>query len=256
VDFNRDFHRFRFQHEHIEHDVWVGGSGPPVILMHELDGFGDAFIGLTERLAKEFRIYAPLFFGRIRQSMGAGLVSGLWHICIRREFAAFAAGKTSPVAGWIRKLAQHAQQDSTDRGRVGIIGMCLTGGIVLATVADPAVGAGVAAQPSLPLTFGFLNTPARRKDLGVAPADIEETLRSNTPILTLRFGNDPICPADRIAAITERLPSAQAPPGFLDGLREHCTLTARYRSSVPESVKEKSNQAITETIAFLHKYLR
>ena len=74
-------------------------------------------------------------------------------LCVTREFTIFAAGRTAPLAGWLRSLARTVH--ATDGGPgVGVVGMCVTGGFALAMMVEPAVVAPVVAQPATPLPLG------------------------------------------------------------------------------------------------------
>lgn len=49
----------------ITHPVWSGGDGPPIILMHELDGFSPPFLRLAMRLSETFALHTPVFYGQV-----------------------------------------------------------------------------------------------------------------------------------------------------------------------------------------------
>lgn len=244
---DHEFECFRFK----ERQVWYGGSGPPVILMHEIDGFGPPFVSLLNLLADDFEVYAPLFYGQAGK--GVSNAGGFVRVCLSREFTAFRLGKTSSMADWVRRLAEEIKKRK-QTAKVGIVGMCLTGGLVLATITEPCIAAAVAAQPSLPFALPCSST-RRKQDIGMSDQDIERAAMSKTPVLTLRFGADCISPARRVENILQQIPSAIAPPDYLKGIDGHPTLTGCYRSELPEDVKELSKQTITETIAFLKQHL-
>ena len=77
--------------------------------------------------------------------------------CVSAEFRAFGAGKSSPVAVWLRALAALAHRECGGLG-VGALGMCFTGGFALAMMVDDSVAAPVLAQPSLPFPVGNRRT--------------------------------------------------------------------------------------------------
>lgn len=233
----------------ISHPVWFGGDGSPIILMHELDGFIPAFMELALKLSETFTVHAPVFYGEVGEDFG-GLTGPIRaYFCMRREFEVFRLGRTSPIAGWVRDLAADIHHRSDGVKGVGVVGMCMTGGIVLATISHASVAVGVAAQPSLPLAL--IGSPQRcQEDLGMNPDDIQAAADSGTPVLTLRYGCDPICPAQRIASITRQIPSASGPPDFLKGKWGHPTLTDSFRRG-----RNVSDQAINETVSFLLKHL-
>ena len=257
MSFQEDFECIKHGSGKLDHDVWVGGAGPPLILMHELDGFGTAFIHLAERFAEQFRVYAPRFFGKVGEKEGCiANAKGLWHICIRSEFYAFKRGQTSRVTNSIRKLVKYAKEQNPEFPKVGVIGMCMTGGIVLATITHPSVGAGVAAQPALPLASLCFSSRKQKSDLGLGQEDLDKAKVCDTPLLVLRFEFDKISPPQRIHEIKRTFPNCQPPPQFLDGSDEHPTLTACYRSGISAKDQTRSQQAIDETINFLNTHLR
>lgn len=252
TDFRTRFTEAEKTFAKISYPVWSGGSGPPVILMHELDGFAEHFIRLALRLSEQFTVHAPVLYGQVGQVL-PGKIGGLRaSYCVRREFHLLRVGKTSPVVAWVRGLASEIWEQAPGDLGVGVVGMCLTGGIVLATIAHPAVAAGVAAQPSLPFPLG---RERAKKDLGMDPADVQAAAQSDTPVLVLRYGADTTCPAARISSIRCLLPSAEGPPSFLEGIDSHPTLTDKYRDDVLPAVQEVSERAIMETMAFLRKHL-
>lgn len=233
----------------IIHPVWTGGKGPPIILMHELDGFIPAFMQLALRLSESFSVHAPVFYGEVGESLNELTA----FFCMRREFEVFRLGRTSPITSWVRSLAADIHHQSNAAKGVGVVGMCMSGGIVLATISHASVAVGVAAQPSLPLAL--IGTQKRKKDLGMDSEDIQATAHSGTPVLTLRYGKDPICPAKRIHSITEQLPSAEEPPEFLNDIQSHPTLTDFFRKKNGKGIVSASDQAINYTISFLEKHL-
>lgn len=183
----------------ITHDVYSleRPGAPAVVVLHELFGLSPAAIELGNYLSDSFSVYLPSLFG---QPGKGGFGNAAKAICVRREFSFFVTGKTSPVAAWVRGLAGFAASQAGGRP-VGLIGMCLTGGVVFAAIADSHVGVGVASQPSLPITLPGPFTPNRvRKDLGTSPSDIREAVSSQTPLMMLRYSRDWICPAERAAS--------------------------------------------------------
>ena len=181
------------------HDVYSLESpeAPAVIVLHELFGLSPAAIELGDYLADSFSIYLPSIFGRPGKG---GLGNAARAICVRREFSFFVTGKTSPIAAWVRGLAGFAAERAGGRP-VGLIGMCLTGGVVFAAIADPQVGVGVASQPSLPFPWLGRFTPERtRKDMGTSPGDVGEAVSSQTPLMMLRYRRDWMCPSERTAS--------------------------------------------------------
>ena len=149
-------------------EIYVGGEGPTVILIHELGGLDLTTLDVADQLVDAgFRVVMPLIVGR---AMGTGFRSSAvvnWaRICISREVHVFVTGRTSPVATWLRALAQ---QEKGHHPGVGVIGMCFSGGFALATAVDESVIAAIASQPALPWPL----LPGAGSDLGLSPDDVD-----------------------------------------------------------------------------------
>jgi len=191
------FDSFRFSGKNDkERCVYHTGKGPAVVIMHELPGLDPPCIRLAEEIAASgFAAYLPLLFGRPGQELG---VLPMMSMCVRREFSLFARGKSSPITYWLRDLCAHVHTIRGGPG-IGVIGMCLTGGLVFALVASPAVLAAVSCQPSLP--FSLFRGAEFREDLGTAPEDLESArsrvLEQGIDILGFRYSSDVSCPAER-----------------------------------------------------------
>jgi dienelactone hydrolase len=199
-----EFKEFPFEHGGIEHRVFRHGAGPAVVLLHEIPGMSPATIDLGRRLAGAgFSAYLPLFYGRPgRTSMAGGAVR---LFCLRREFTLLTLDRSSPVADWVRALCRKAHKDVGGPG-VGVVGMCMSGGIALAATIEPKVRAAVSSQPALPSAF----PPTRRRqaNLGMSPEELRKAVDSGTPVLAVRFRHDPISPARRAQAICEAFGSS------------------------------------------------
>lgn len=175
------------------------GPGPGVILLHEAGGMSSHCMDLADELAASgFRMFLPLLFGKPGQGKRVD-VRGLF--CMRKEMHFLASNRTSPIAGLLRLLIRDVAT-RTNGERVGVIGMCLTGNLVFALMTESAVGAAVASQPSLPFPFLGRWMPAYKKAaLGTDPADVMEAVRSETPLLALRFEGDWLCPPEKFETL-------------------------------------------------------
>lgn len=209
----------------MSYDVYVGGDGLPLILMHEIDGMArQPFIDLCDSLAQRgFKVYAPRFFDNMRQGI---------MVCMRREFVCWALGQTSPITVWLAGLAAEIERRDTPVGGVGIIGMCFSGGLAMATLAgEGPVKAAVAAQPAMPWASPAVLFPRRReRALGMSPADLARLghrLRDGTVrVLPMRFLRDRVCPRARVEAIAEIEGADEV--YYVEG-RGHPTLTLQFR---------------------------
>jgi hypothetical protein len=113
---------------------------------------------------------------------------------------------------------------------VGLIGMCLTGNIVLSVMLEPAVRVPVMCEPALP----FFHNAA----LGVPDADVGQAkLRAaKFPILAFRFETDNKCPKERFNTLRstfgDNIRTVEIPTGpenpFNIPKNAHSVLTGDY----------------------------
>ena len=191
----------------ITHPTYRRGSGPGVIVVHEIPGITP----LVTRFANEvvergFTVVMPSLVGTpgkpVSNAYGG---QSMLKVCIAREFATFALNRTSPVIAWLRALARNLHQDVGGPG-VGAVGMCFSGGFALGMMVDEIMLAPVLSQPALPFPSGS----ARRADLHLAPdeaAAVAERAAAGCQVLGLRFTDDPFV-GDRFASLRELLGDA------------------------------------------------
>ncbi len=236
--------------------VFRRGAGPAVIVIHEIPGLHPLVVAFADRLvAAGMTVFMPSLFGTPGKPLGSGyaLLTIAGVICIRREFAIWTGGRTSPFVDWLRALARHAHAQCGGPG-VGAVGMCFTGGFALAMATDPSVVAPVLSQPSLPLRR------SQAGEIDVSPADLAcvrgRFEREDLTVLGLRYRSDKLVPdarfarykaelGDRFEAI--ELDDADARPGT--GFAPHSVLTIH----LPESGPGKEAEA--RTIAFFRRRL-
>lgn len=185
--------------------VYRGGSGPAVIVIHEIPGLHPGVVAFGRRLiAAGMTVYFPSLFGEPGRDVSTGyMLRSIARACVSSEFATWATRKTSPIVDWLRALARHAHLACGGRG-VGAIGMCLTGGFALAMMVDDTVVAPVLSQPSLP----FPISRRHRRDLGISDADLVKVrarCAAGTPVMGLRFTGDRASPGERFARLREEL---------------------------------------------------
>ena len=177
-------------------DTYTRGEGPPVIVIQELPGIGQETLHLADELvAAGFTVTLPHLFGPLGKVSMAG--NPIRVLCMRREFALFAAGRTSPIVSWLAALAR-SLKDASGYPGVGTIGMCLTGNFAISLMADEAVLAGVAAQPSMP----FFNQKGLHMSEGDVAA-IKDRLDTVGPMHAYRFEKDAICQAAKFEALDD-----------------------------------------------------
>lgn len=174
----------------ITHTTYQRGSGPGVIIVHEIPGITPTVVRFADEVvAAGFTVLMPLLVGQAgREPKGTYMGSSLAKVCISREFTTMAMGHTSPVISWLRAIAKHLYHQVGGVG-VGAVGMCFSGGFALGMMVDDIVVAPVVAQPSLPFSFG----KSRGANLGLSPDDelaVSRRAIAGCQVLGLRFSGD------------------------------------------------------------------
>lgn len=246
------FERFDFDDGRWSREVYRIGSGPAVIVIHEVPGLHPGVLAFARDLAASgLTAYCPSLFGQPAKPVTRGYAIGviLKNICVRREFSVWKDGRSSPIVDWLRALARKAHEDCGGKG-VGAVGMCFTGGFALAMMTEPAVVAPVLSQPSLPLKDkGGLDCSA--SELACAKRRFKD---EDLSLLALRFSSDKLVPNARIDRLKAEfgdkvevveLADADAAPGV--PMAPHSVLTLHLHRSVPDS---GSMQARDKVIGF------
>jgi dienelactone hydrolase len=227
--------------------VWRRGSGPAVIIIHEVPGLHPLVIRFADRVIEAgMTAFLPSLFGEPGRPVTTGymLSTMLKAICIQREFNVWSAGKSSPIVEWLRALARKAHADCGGRG-VGAVGMCFTGGFALAMMTEPAVVAPVLSQPSMPAPVG----QARAAGIDASAEEVACARRrfrdGGLSLIGLRFKSDKGVPdarfetyrrefGDKFEAIEleekDAAPSSRAP---------HSVLTVHLREDGPTKAAEQ-----------------
>jgi dienelactone hydrolase len=229
-------------HDGATHPTYRKGTGPGVIVIHEIPGITPAVIAFSEEVvAAGFTVVMPHLFGSPGAANGiAPVVRTMGQICVSRELSMLATGQTQPVADWLRSLARELHAELGGPG-VGALGMCYTGGFALAMMVDDSVAAPVLAQPSTP--FGV--TPKRSADVNLSPGDlaaVKERAAAGCQVLGLRYRSDPAV-GRRFTTLTRELGDSFIKvelPG-----RKHATLT-----------EHRSQEAVDRVLAFFGAKLR
>ncbi|MFO7591734.1 MAG: dienelactone hydrolase family protein [Acidimicrobiia bacterium] len=194
-----------FSHDGITRPVYAGGTGPAVIVIHEVPGLHPGVIDFGRRVVdRGFHVRMPSLFGTPGKPFGAvysmrSMVSG----CVAKEFSSWALDRTSPISSWLRALAADAHEACGGPG-VGAVGMCFTGGFALGMMLDERMQAPVLSQPSLPFAVG----KRRKASVGISDADLEALsgrAAAGACVMGLRFTGDPLVPAARFATLRDAL---------------------------------------------------
>ena len=227
-------------------DVYVRGAGPPIVVMQELPGIGQQVLLLADKLVNAgFEVWLPHMFGPLGKISMTG--NAVRVLCMQREFQLFSKHKSSAAVDWMRALCRHVRDVRGAKG-VGCVGMCLTGNFALAMIADDAVLAAVASQPSLPLRDA---TAIHMSDAEIAAS--RAAIDAKGPMRAYRFEGDPMCTGVRFAAIGK---------AFNDG-RERVVLrtlkgadhSVFARDFVDDGTGQTA-QALAEIIAYFGERLR
>jgi dienelactone hydrolase len=254
------FDSFRFSHDGAARDVYRRGTGPGVVVIHEVPGITPEVARFARRVAEDgFTVFLPHLFGTPGKPFSAGYVlASTLHCCISREFHVLAERRSSAITEWLRALCREAHAQCGGPG-VGAIGMCMTGNFALALMVDEAVMAPVLSQPSLP----FPLTRAKRAAIHLSDADlavVRTRARAGCGVLGLRFTADPMVPRERFATLARELGDGFeaieicSDPGNPHGIsqRAHSVVT---RDLVDEA-GHPTQTALERVLAFFRERLR
>jgi len=171
-------------------DVYRKGTGPAVVVVHEIPGITPAVMRFAEEIvAAGFTVAMPLLVGEVgREPDGKYMAASMSKVCVSREFTTMAMRKTSPIISWLRALAKQLHREVGGKG-IGAVGMCFSGGFALGMMLDDVMVAPVLSQPSLPFAFG----KARAADLNLSPDDqlaVQRRAVEGCQVLGLRYTGD------------------------------------------------------------------
>lgn len=229
----------------LKRPVFISENGEkPLIVLHELPGMSGSFIDYCRRMSDEgFKVYMPLIF----KSPGTKMSSAQsLAFCVTKEFRRLFAAKSSsdsrPFTDWLLQLIQEVA-DRHPSTKIGVVGMCLTGGFAIAGVASPKVTAVAACQPSFPFfwdikSLGFSEADRARIEAGVANKVLP-------CVKAYRYSGDWKCKEAHMKAARDILGSAlERYSPDLPG-RHHSTLTSDSASpAVYQDVLKFLNQRI------------
>jgi dienelactone hydrolase len=229
-----------------KHQVYFAGTGPPVLLLHEINGLTNETLATARQLAAgRYTAVVPLFFGEPGKRRSVFSAGG---ICKDDQFACNRAEKTSAHLTWLRELATCARAKWPDGKGVGVIGMCLTGAFPLAMLRAPEIVAPVLCQPTLPFSprniFHFLGWFTNQNALALDPADVDYVrTKTSMPILGIRYSGDRLCKKKRFERLTNEF----------KGRFYRLDVPGRHHSTL---VNDFCQDAFTEVLAFFNQHLR
>jgi dienelactone hydrolase len=248
-----------FTHDGISRSVYAGGRGPAVVIIHEIPGLHPGVVEFAQRVVDAgFSVRMPSLFGTPGRVVSAGYaMRTLVEACVAREFTTFALDRTSPIVGWLRRLAAEAHAECGGPG-VGAVGMCFTGGFALGMMVDDTMLAPVMSQPALP----FAVTPSRRRAVGISDADltrVKHRAAEGACLMGLRFTQDTAVPETRFdtlrrelgdAFIAVELDSSKGNPYGIPR-RAHSVLTEEF----VDEPGHPTRQALDRVLAFFAERL-
>jgi dienelactone hydrolase len=261
VDTLEGFTESTFTHDAVTRPVYRGGSGPGVVVVREIPGITPLVAAFGRRLIDAgFTVAMPSLVGEPGKAMTFGYtLKSFGQVCISREFATLALGKTSPIIEWLRALARDLHAQAGGPG-VGAVGMCFSGGFALAMAVDDDLLAPVLSQPSMPFPLG----KARSGALGLSDADLarvkDRVAKEDLCVLGLRFTNDRAVPDARWARYKAELGDnfigveIDSSPGNPNNIKKaaHSVLTEELIDQVGHPTKD----ALDRVLAFFRDRLQ
>jgi dienelactone hydrolase len=249
-----------FSHEGESYPVYRRGTGPAVVVIHEIPGITPAVVKFATRVADEgFTAIMPALFGTVGRGYDPiHIAQGFATACIRKEFASFATRQSSPITNYLRALCRAVHAECGGRG-VGAVGMCLTGNFALSLMVDPVVMAPVLSQPSLPLGL----TAEMRAAIHVSDDELaiikQRIAEEDIKVLGLRFTWDPLCPKARFTRLKEELGDGfEAIEIDSSPMNKH-NIPVYAHSVLTKDLVDKAGhptqQALHRTIEFFHQQL-
>src|SRR5579872_4647754 len=99
--------KFDFSDGRWTRPVYRRGSGPAVIVIHEVPGLHPLVVRFADRVVQAgMTVFLPSLFGEPGKpvSVGYALKEMALNFCVRREFNVWQAGRSSPIVDWLRAL--------------------------------------------------------------------------------------------------------------------------------------------------------
>lgn len=218
--------RASFRAAGFTHDTYRRGSGPGVIVIHEIPGITPAVTRFANEVVdRGFTVVMPDLVGTPGREVSLPYtVASLVSVCISNEVTAWALNRTTPVTSWLRAVARALHAEVGGPG-IGAVGMCFSGGFALGMMVDEIMIAPVVSQHSFPIARG---SGEGRSNLGLSPDDEAAMIRraeSGCEVLGLRFAGDRLV-GTRFDTLREKLGDAFIAVELPSGSRfDHSVLT-------------------------------
>lgn len=226
TDVLEGWERSSFTAAGITRDTYRRGSGPGVVVVHEIPGITPAVARFANEVVDSgFTVVMPTLVGTPGKApSGPYIASSMAKVCVAKEFTTWAVGQTSPIIGWLRALARALHTEVGGPG-VGAVGMCFSGGFALGMMVDDVMVAPVLSQPSLPFATGGGD---RARDLNLSPDDrlvVARRAAAGCQVLGLRYDRDKLV-GDRFSALRDLLGDAFVAVELpSNSARDHSVLT-------------------------------
>ena len=183
-------------------DTYRRGSGPGVIVVHEVPGITPKVTQFAQEVVQAgFTVVMPSLVGTPGKDFSNGYaMASLSKVCISKEFSALAMNKTSPIIAWLRALGRNLHQEVGGKG-IGALGMCFSGGFALGMMIDDHMVAPVLSQPSMPFPIG----KKRASSLHLSADDeraVQDRAAAGCEVLGLRYTGDRLV-GDRFATLRD-----------------------------------------------------
>lgn len=224
----------------VTHNIYTQGNGSKVlILIQELPGIGQETLALSDRFVSEgYTVVLPHLFGKIGKT--SVVLNTIKVFCMRKQFRVFAKNESSPIVDFLSDLCTAMKTKHQVQG-IAVIGMCLTGNFAISLMANDAVLAGFASQPSLPFK--------KQQYIHMSPDEItavKNKLDQIGPMHCARIQGDKICAGERFDAYRKTFNSDRERiilhelPG-----EGHSILTLDFVDEDRHPTKEALNDVIT-----------
>ncbi len=190
TDTLQDFTHAPFTYDGKSREVYRRGTGPGVVIMHEVPGITPRVADFGRRVAEAgMTAVLPSLFGTPGQPPSVPAIArSMAEGCVSREFTTLGPGRTSPaivVAAGPGPRRARAVRRTRCRRRRHVLHRRLR----VAMMVDDRLVAPVLSQPSLPLPAG----KSKAADLGLSPDDLDacqERVAGGCQVLGLRYRSD------------------------------------------------------------------
>ena len=213
----------------------------PIVVLHELPGMTPSFVQYCRKMSNlGFKVYMPLMFKTADSEMSNFQCA---KFCLSREFKNLFAGsrdktQARPLTTWLVHFTNSVASNHQN-SKIGVIGMCLTGGFSLVTFMVPDVSAVICCQPAYPFFFN------------IASLGLTETQRTgaagHASRLALpcakgyRFEKDRVCRKQHMKAVEAV---------FGNSFEQHPALPGRGHSTVTGD--DPSDEVFEDIVNFLN----